>query len=419
MFRPLAVNVGLRYARSRRSFISFVSALSLAGLALSVAILLFVQAVIAGFEQEVRERVLGVVPHVTVAARVPNADYAETLRAIRGVEGVVAASAVVEGAGLLATSKRVLGAGLVGVAPEGYAEVSRIFDFARGEAFTSGEAFARSEALEAGRFRVLVGIDAARRLGVDVGDDVTVVLPQAVVTPLGAFARQKRFQVAGLVATDSQLDRHAAYLHRDDAARLFRLGDAVHGFHVRLGDPLAATAARQRILRTVGSRDYRAGTWQRTLGGVYNAIGTTKSMLYLLLSLLVAVAAFNLVSSLVMIVNERRGDVAMLRTLGSSAGLVVGAFVTLGVAIAAVGVGAGIAAGLALGVLAEAGFPWLERALGTSLMGEYLITRLPMRFTVVDVGQVAATALALCLAATIVPAWRAARLNPAEVLQHE
>ena len=413
MFRPLAVNVGLRYARSRRSFISFVSALSLAGLALSVAILLFVQAVIAGFEQEVRERVLGVVPHVTVAARVPNADHAETLRAIRGVEGVVAASAVVEGAGLLATSERVLGAGLVGIAPERYAEVSRIFDFVLGEAFAFGEA------LEAGRFRVLVGIDAAQRLGVGVGDDVTVVLPQAVVTPLGAFARQKRFQVAGLVATDSQLDRHAAYLHRDDAARLFRLGDAVHGFHVRLADPLAAATARQRILRAVGSRDYRAGTWQRTLGGVYNAIGTTKSMLYLLLSLLVAVAAFNLVSSLVMIVNERRGDVAMLRTLGSSAGLLVGAFVTLGVVIAAVGIGAGIAAGLALGVLAEAGFPWLERALGTSLMGEYLITRLPMRFTSVDIGQVAATALALCLAATIVPAWRAARLNPAEVLQHE
>ena len=413
MFRPLAVNVGLRYARSRRSFISFVSALSLAGLALSVAILLFVQAVIAGFEQEVRERVLGVVPHVTVAARVPNADHAETLRAIRGVEGVVAASAVVEGAGLLATSERVLGAGLVGIAPERYAEVSRIFDFVLGEAFAFGEA------LEAGRFRVLVGIDAAQRLGVGVGDDVTVVLPQAVVTPLGAFARQKRFQVAGLVATDSQLDRHAAYLHRDDAARLFRLGDAVHGFHVRLADPLAAATARQRILRAVGSRDYRAGTWQRTLGGVYNAIGTTKSMLYLLLSLLVAVAAFNLVSSLVMIVNERRGDVAMLRTLGSSAGLLVGAFVTLGVVIAAVGIAAGIAAGLALGVLAEAGFPWLERALGTSLMGEYLITRLPMRFTSVDIGQVAATALALCLAATVVPAWRAARLNPAEVLQHE
>lgn len=407
VFRPLAVNVGLRYARSRRSFISFVSGLSLAGLALSVAILLFVQAVIAGFEREVRERVLGVVPHVTVAGRVPVADFGETLRTIRDVDGVVAASAVVEGAGLLTAAERVLGVGLVGIAPESYAAVSNLFDFAQGEA------------LGAGNYRILLGVDAARRLGVGVGDDVTVVLPQATATPFGAFARQKRFGVAGLVATDSQLDRHAAYLHRDDAARLFRLGDAVHGFHVRLADPLAAAGARQRIMRAVGSRDFRAGTWQRTLGGVYNAIGTTKSMLYLLLSLLVAVAAFNLVSSLVMIVNERRGDVAMLRTLGSSAALVVGAFVVLGVAIAAAGIGIGIAAGFALGALAEAGFPWLENALGTSLMGEYLITRLPMRFTLADVGQVAATALALCLAATIFPAWRAARLNPAEVLQHE
>ena len=407
VFRPLAVNVGLRYARSRRSFISFVSGLSLAGLALSVAILLFVQAVIAGFEREVRERVLGVVPHVTVAGRVPVADFGETLRTIRGVEGVVAASAVVEGAGLLTAAESVLGVGLVGIAPESYAGVSNLFDFAQGEALGTGS------------YRILLGVDAARRLGVGVGDDVTVVLPQATATPFGAFARQKRFHVAGLVSTDSQLDRHAAYLHRDDAARLFRLGDAVHGFHVRLADPLAAAGARQRIIRAVGSRDFRAGTWQRTLGGVYNAIGTTKSMLYLLLSLLVAVAAFNLVSSLVMIVNERRGDVAMLRTLGSSAGLVVGAFVVLGVAIAAAGIGIGIAAGFALGALAEAGFPWLESALGTSLMGEYLITRLPMRFTLADVGQVAATALALCLAATVFPAWRAARLNPAEVLQHE
>ncbi len=407
VFRPLAVNVGLRYARSRRSFISFVSGLSLAGLALSVAILLFVQAVIAGFEREVRERVLGVVPHVTVAGRVPVADFGETLRAIRDLDGVVAASAVVEGAGLLAAAERVHGVGLVGIAPESYAAVSNLFDFAQGEV------------LGTGGYRILLGVDAARRLGVDVGDDVTVVLPQATATPFGAFARQKRFRVAGLVSTDSQLDRHAAYLHRDDAARLFRLGDAVHGFHVRLADPLAAAGARQRIIRAVGSRDFRAGTWQRTLGGVYNAIGTTKSMLYLLLSLLVAVAAFNLVSSLVMIVNERRGDVAMLRTLGSSAGLVVGAFVVLGVAIATAGIGIGIAASFALGALAEAGFPWLESTLGTSLMGEYLITRLPMRFTLADVGQVAATALALCLAATVFPAWRAARLNPAEVLQHE
>ena len=407
MFRPLAVSIGLRYARSRRSFISFVSGLSLAGLALSVAILLFVQAVIAGFEGEVRERVLGVVPHVTVTGRVPVADENKPLSAIRGAPGVVAASGVVEGAGLLATSEKTLGVALVGIVPQSYGEVSGLFAFANGEP------------LEEGRFRILLGAEAGRRLGVGVGDDVTVVLPQAVVTPFGAFARQKRFAVAGVFATDSQLDRHAAYVHRADAARLFRLGAAVHGFHVRVADPLAANAVRERIAGAVGIRDYVLGTWRRTLGGVYDAIGVTKSMLYLLLSMLVAVAAFNLVSSLVMIVNERRGDVAMLRTIGSRAGLVLGAFVVLGVSIAALGIGLGIGAGLLLGVAAEAGFPWLERLLGTSLMGEYLVTRLPMRFAAADIGQVAATAFALSLAATIFPAWRAAQLAPARVLAHE
>ena len=407
MFRPLAVCIGLRYARSRRSFISFVSGLSLAGLALSVAILLFVQAVIAGFEREVRERVLGVVPHVTVAGRTPIADDGDVLAAIRRTAGVVAASGVVEGAALLATSERTLGVALVGIAPQSYREVSGLFDFADGEP------------LEEGGFRLLIGAEAGRRLGVGVGDDLTVVLPQAVVTPFGAFARQKRFEVAGVFATDSQLDSHAAYLHRADAARLFRLGAAVHGFHVRVADPLAASVIRERLVAAIGVRDYVVGTWRRTLGGVYDAIGVTKGMLYLLLSMLVAVAAFNLVSSLVMIVNERRGDVAMLRTIGSRAGLVLGAFVVLGVSIAAVGVGLGIGAGLLLGAVAEAGFPWLERVLGTSLMGEYLVTRLPMRFVLADIGKVAATALALCLAATIFPAWRATRLQPAQVLAHE
>ena len=407
MFRPLAVCIGLRYARSRRSFISFVSGLSLAGLALSVAILLFVQAVIAGFEREVRERVLGVVPHVTVAGRTPIADEGDVLAAIRRTAGVVAASGVVEGAALLATSERTLGVALVGVVPQSYRDVSGLFDFAGGEP------------LEEGRFRLLIGAEAGRRLGVGVGDDLTVVLPQAVVTPFGALARQKRFEVAGMFATDSQLDSHAAYLHRADAARLFRLGAAVHGFHVRVADPLAASAVRERLVGAIGVRDYVVGTWRRTLGGVYDAIGVTKGMLYLLLSMLVAVAAFNLVSSLVMIVNERRGDVAMLRTIGSRAGLVLGAFVVLGVSIAAVGVGLGIGAGLLLGAVAEAGFPWLERVLGTSLMGEYLVTRLPMRFVLADIGNVAATALALCLAATIFPAWRATRLQPAQVLAHE
>ena len=410
MFRPLACNIGVRYARSRRSFISFVSVLALVGLALSVAVLLFVQAVVAGFERELNERILGVVPHLTVTGYAPVADHARRGAALRAVPGVVGASGVVQGAGLLASAKAVVGVRLVGVEPAEYGQVSRVFDYMAGAA---------GEPLRPGAFGIAIGARAAERLGVRVGDALSVVLPEAVATPLGVFPRQKRMRVAALVDTGSQLDHHAAYLHRQDAAKLFRLGAAVHGFHVRAATPLAIAGAQRAVLDALGPAGFRAQSWFAILGDLPSAIRVTRNMLFLLLSLLVGVAAFNLVSSLVMIVTERRGDVAMLRTMGAKTGLVVGAFMVLGTAIASVGIGVGIGGGFALGALAEVGFPWLERALGTALMGEYLVDALPVRFAGADVARVVVTAVALCLAATAIPAWRAARLSPAEVLAHE
>lgn len=408
LFRPLALAIGLRYAGSGRSFISFVGALSLCGLALSVAVLVFVQAVTAGFEEELRQRILAVAPHVVIAGRAPLSPTvkAEAQQAIEGVSGVVAASAVVEGPALLATGGAVTSVQLIGIKPAEYARASRLGDFA-------------SASVEAGSFGLLLGIQAARHLGLDAGDEVSVVLPAVATTLVGAFPRQKRFRVLGLVDTGSQLDRHAAYLHRADAARLFRLGAAVHGFHVAVAAPLAAERVRRDALAVLGVERFAGRTWLRSLGGIHEAIGATRTMLFVLLSLLVAVAAFNLVSSLVMIVGERRGDVAMLRTLGSRARLPVAAFVVHGLAIAVVGVASGIGAGMGLGLLAEAGFPWLERLLGMPLMGEYLVSTLPVAFDLKDIAPIAATSLGLCLLATALPAWRAARLQPAEVLRHE
>lgn len=411
LFRPLAVNLGLRYARSKRSFISFVSLAALAGLALSVATLVFVLAVVAGFEREMNERVLGIVPHIVVRARLAGhfdgADFGDTLAVIRGTPGVMAASAVVDGAGLLATDERVAGVSLVGVDPHDYGAVSRVFEFVRGDS------------LEAGGFGVLIGAAVAQRLGIGQGDTVTLVLPQATMTPLGAFARQKRLRVAGIIDSGSHLDRSSAYLHRADAAKLFRFSDGTQAYHLATARALDAGPVASAIADVVGLHRFRVSTWFRTLGNLHRAIGTTRSMLFLLLSLLVAVAAFNLVSSLVMVVNERRGDIAMLRTMGTGADTPMGAFAVLGMAIAVVGVGIGVGAGMALGALAEAGFPRLEEMLGMALMSEYLIAQLPVQFQFGDVAGVAATALALCLLATLWPAWRAARLNPADVLQHE
>ena len=408
MFQPLAVNIGLRYARARASFIGFVSALALAGLALSVAVLVFVQAVVAGFEREMGERVLAIVPHVTVTGHAPVRDFRAVEEVVVNIEGVAGVSAVVEGGALLATGTRVAGVSLVGVDPETYANVSRVFEFV-----------APAVPLTAGRFDLLLGASLAERLGVAVGDTVTAVLPEAAVTPLGVFARQKQLRVAGLVATGSQLDRTSAYLARDDAAKLFRLGDAVHGLHIAATDPLEAGVVRSRVTRSLGTHRFQGRTWFQSLGNLYNAIGVTKNMLFLLLSLLVAVAAFNLVSSLVMVVNERRGDIAMLRTMGGRSSTTVTTFGVLGLVIAGIGVALGVAGGLFFGLVAEAGFPWLEGVLGRRLMDEYLITTLPVAFAPGDIVRIVATALGLCLLATLLPAWRAARLNPADVLRHE
>ena len=410
MFRPLAVNIGVRYARSGRGFITFVSALALGGLAVSVAVLVFVQAVVAGFEREMNERVLGVVPHIRLASLDPIDDSGGLLDTIRGIEGVSGVAEVVQGRGLLVKGNRKAGVNLIGFDPATYSEVSRIGEFVVGRDVRMPRAAS---------FEILLGEQAADRLGVVAGDQLTVVLPTTTVTPLGVFARQKRLRVAGLVDTGSQLDRMSAYLHREDAAKLLRAGVFDKEFHVKAINALDAATVRARITGELAGRGFGANTWMDTYGNLYAAIRYTKNMLFLLLSLLVAVAAFNLISSLVMIVNERRGDIAILRTMGSRSGLAVGAFVVVGTVIAVVGIGLGVGGGIGLGIVAEAGFPWLEDLLGTRLMGEYLITALPVEYAVADVARVAGTAFVLGLAATLFPAWRASRLNPAEVLQHE
>ena len=410
MFRPLAVNIGVRYARSRRGFITFVSALALGGLAVSVAILVFVQAVVAGFEREMNERILGVVPHIRLASFEPIHDSVGLLDTIRGIEGVSGAAEVVQGRGLLVKADRVVGVNLIGFDPVAYSEVSRLGEFVVGRAVRMPRA--------AG-FEILLGEQVADRLGVAAGDELTVVLPATTVTPVGVFPRQKKLRVAGVVDTGSQLDRMSAYLNREDAAKLLRAGVLDREFHVRAENALDAQNVRTRITAALAGQGLRAISWMATFGNLYAAIRYTKNMLFLLLSLLVAVAAFNLVSSLVMIVNERRGDVAILRTMGSRSGVVVGAFLVVGTVIAVVGIGLGVALGIGLGVVAEAGFPWLEDLLGTRLMGEYLITALPVEYAVADVARVAGTAFVLGLAATLFPAWRASRLNPADLLQHE
>jgi len=266
---------------------------------------------------------------------------------------------------------------------------------------------------------VLLGRGVASRLGVAVGDVVTVVLPDASVSLIGLIPRQKKVKVVGIVDTQSELDQRSVYLNLHDAARLFRLGRSVEGLNVRLHDLFEAANVGAAAVAALGPDVVYVTTWMRVHGNLYRAIEFQRAMMFLLLSLLVGVAAFNLVSALIMVVNQRQSDVAVLRTLGASTGTIVASFLVLGAAIGCVGVGLGILLGSVGSFLVQDGYRWVEATFDLHLMSQYFISYLPAEVRVADLTTVAAVALLLSLGSTLYPAYRAARLNPADVLKHE
>ncbi|MEQ8861363.1 MAG: lipoprotein-releasing ABC transporter permease subunit [Pseudomonadales bacterium] len=408
MNSALVLALGGRYAFSRRSTLSFISLVAVGGLALSVAVLVVVVSVINGFERELEQRVFGVLPHLSVYGRAPMAERETDIALLADIAGVVGVAPVVEGAGLAAVSDGVTGISITGIDPARYRQVS---DYAR---HLEGAAD-----LLPGSYRVVLGAGVADQLGVGIGDEVTLVLPAATVTPAGLFPRQKRFRVSGLLRSRSEVDARAAYIALSDAQKLFRLGNAIHGYQLRLDNLFAADVIGSAAITRLGRDRVGARSWMRTHGNLYRAIGVQKSTMFVLLSFLVAVAAFNLVSTLVMVVNQRSGDVAILRTLGSGTATVVGAFVLLGVLLGAMGIllGALVGTGIAYGLpdlYAE-----VSRALGLDLMNQYFVSYLPVEVRPSDLTGIVVTAMGLCVLSTLYPAWRAATLSPSRVLAHE
>ncbi len=410
MFRPLALNIGLRYANSRSSFISFISVVAIAGLVLSVAVLVLVTSVMNGFERELKDRVLGVVPHLSVRGREPIGDWHTDAAALATLPGVVAVAPFVDGTGLLVAKGRSVGATFTGIDPESQRGESDLTKYV-----SSGSV----DLLADGSFAVLLGRGIAEHLGVSVGDYATAVLPDASVSLVGLIPRQKRVHVVGIVDTQSELDQHSAYLSLHDAGRLFRLGDRVDGLNVKLRNLFDASDVGSAAVALLGPDRFYAVTWMRMHGNLYHAIEFQRAMMFLLLSLLVGVAAFNLVSALVMVVNQRRGDVAVLRTLGARTRMIVVSFLVLGGIIGLVGIGLGLLLGSGAALLVQDGYRWLDATFGLNLMSQYFITYLPAQVRPVDLLTVAAIALLLSIGSTIYPAFRAARLRPADVLKHE
>lgn len=414
MFRPLSFYIGLRYtaAKRRNHFISFISLTSMLGLMLGVAVLIIVLSVMNGFDRELKQRILGMVPHATIqGASGPLEDWEEVVNRVKEHPRVLAAAPFIQGQGMVTGGGDVRGVMLNGILPEEESTVSIIDNH-----FIEGGL----DQLKPGEFGIIIGRLMASSLRLQVGDKLTVVLPEASVTPAGVLPRLKRFTVKGIFSVGAELDGNYALLHMDDAARLMRTGGRAEGVRLLVDDLFAAPRVVNQVAQDLGGRFY-VSDWTRTHGNLFQAIRMEKTMIGLLLMFIVAVAAFNIVSTLVMVVTDKTGDIAILRTMGATPGRVMWIFIIQGAVIGVIGTLMGTALGI-LGALNISGFiAWLEKLMGHQFLSAdvYFISYLPSQLQWNDVAIISGAGLALSLLATIYPAWRASRIDPAEALRYE
>lgn len=415
MFKPLELFIGLRYTRAKRRnhFISFISLISMLGIALGVMALIVVLSVMNGFEKELRERILGVVAHVTILGEQDGLkDWRELVASVTGNEHIVGAAPYIHAEGMLTRSSSVSGTVIRGIMPLEEEKVSQL-----GSKMLRGSL----ENLHAGQYGIVIGSELAFALGVDMGDKVTLMVPQASVTPVGILPRLKRFSVVGIFEIGMyEYDSAFALIHLEDAQRLFRLQDKVTGVRLRLDDMfLAPQIARQIQQEYVGR--YRASDWTRQHVNFFRAVQMEKTVMFVILLLIVAVAAFNIVSTLVMMVTDKHGDIAILRTLGLSPGGIMAIFMVQGCIIGVIGTMLGTIGGIILALNVETLVPAIEQLFGIKFLAAdvYYITELPSDMRWTDVINISSIAFLLTVIATIYPAWRAARTQPAEALRYE
>ncbi len=417
--------LALRYLgiTRRHGFVSFVAGVSIVGLVLGVAVLIIVLSVLNGFENELRQRLLAVTSHATVTGLDRTLVSWESMQSLAGAGGEVQLAApYVEQQAMLSAGGRTLAISLRGVRAAD--EVARGADsLLAAPRLQTGAAAATT--LRAGAYPLYIGALLARELGVRAGDTVIVIAPLATATPAGPAPRMRRFVVVGTFASGMfEYDRGLAVTDIEDAARFFQLGSRVSGVRLTLQDPARAPAVVRKLARQMVDRD--GGTlivsdWTQSHANFFRSIQLTKSMLFVILLLIVAVAAFNLVASLVMIVRDKQGDIAILRTLGASPRNVLVVFVLLGAAIGVLGIMGGAALGIVGAWNTEAVVRWLGKLNGEPLLNAevYLMSDLPAVVEWLDVAKVCGAAFLLCAAATLYPAWKAARTVPAEVLRHD
>ena len=415
---PYELIIGWRYTRAGRStrrngFISFISGVSMLGIALGVAALIIVLSVMNGFQKEVRDRMLGVVSHIEVYAKDGQAlpDLAQTLRQARANPEVIGAAPFIAVQALVARGEDMKGAMVRGVDP---AQEHLVTDLA------SGAQAAVLAKLVPGEFGVVLGSELARSLGVRSGDRVTLVAPSGQVTPAGVVPRLKQMTVVGTFDSGHfEYDSALAMVHVEDAAKIFRL-EGPSGVRLKLRDLHDARRVAAELSRTVTGELY-IRDWTTQNRTWFAAVQVEKRMMFIILTLIVAVAAFNLVSTLVMTVTDKRADIAILRTLGASPGSIMGIFVVQGAMVGVIGTLAGLLLGLGVAFNIDVIVPALEHALGATFLPKdiYLISRMPSEPQQADILPIAVIALIMAFVATLYPSWRASRVNPAEALRYE
>ena len=407
--------IGRRYVRaqSSNSFISLISGISMLGIAIAVAVLIVVMSVVNGFERELKDRLLTMTSHVSllgISGRLADADALITIA--ESSAEVVAAAPFVNGQALLVAGRELSGIELRGIDPVQEAKVSGVAGvMQRG----------RLDDLSPGSFSIVLGRELADALGVGVGDKVTVTLAQGIVSPAGVVPRMKRFTVSGIYRVGMyEFDRRLAFVNIADAQKLYRMRDNVTGVRLAVNDVFRAPDIARDVALTHGRQLIR-DDWMRGHVNFFRSIQITKSILFIILLLLVAVAAFNIVSTLVMVVKDKQADIAILRTIGANPSGIVRIFMTQGAIVGLVGTLAGVALGIVVSLNLESIIAFLESTLGIKFLAAdvYFISDLPAELQYGDVARIALIALALALVSTLYPAWMAARTSPAEALRYD
>lgn len=416
MFRPAFLYIGLRYTRAKRkeSFISFISLISIVGIALGVMVLITVLSVMNGFDKEIRERVFTMVPPITLSTGTGYvSDWQQLQKTIKDFSFITASAPFVNGEVLLSAGGSVQPAMVNGIIPMEERTVSAV---------TTKAVKGNFEKLVAGKFNIILGENLAERLRVDVGDKITVVTPQVSLSPAGVIPRFKRFTVAGIFKAGGGFgfDAGLAYIALNDGQRLFGLGQNISGLHLNVKDVYAAPQFANQLVSEL-TPGAAVMTWADQFGEFFHAVQLEKTMMFLILLLIITVAAFNLVATLVMVVNEKQSDIAILRTFGATPKTIMTIFIVQGGLIGALGTLIGVGCGILLASNVTTIVHGIEYAFNVHFLSSniYFVNYLPSKVEALDIFKITIASLGLSLLATLYPAWRAASTDPVESLRYE